>query len=219
MYQRATLIGTLDKDADNGAINNPTSLAGSSISASDRAAGRPKRAPSAKYIPVYHIELVRDRVIKVEPRPAIHNSDDVVAILRDELLHADREKLISLMLNTKNVVIGLDVVSVGSLSASIAHPREIFKSAILKNAAAIILVHNSCGAAHELCARIIAAAFLRMADLKISRGCAMLADRLPTETTSMPITTFLVFSIRLTSFSRSAWRSSSRRIATTSSEL
>src|SRR5439155_10208339 len=84
MYQRATLIGTLDKDADNGAINNPTSLAGSSISASDRAAGRPKRAPSAKYIPVYHIELVRDRVIKVEPRPAIHNSDDVVAILRDE---------------------------------------------------------------------------------------------------------------------------------------
>ena len=142
MYQRATLIGTLDKDADNGAINNPTSLAGSSISASDRAAGRPKRAPSAKYIPVYHIELVRDRVIKVEPRPAIHNSDDVVAILRDELLHADREKLISLMLNTKNVVIGIDVVSVGSLSASIAHPREIFKSAILKNAAAIILVHN-----------------------------------------------------------------------------
>src|SRR5213083_1895939 len=141
MYQnRATLIGTLGKAADNGSTNNPTSLAGSS--GSDRAAGQPKRGPSKKYIPVYHIELVRDRLIKVEPRPAIHNSDDVVAILRDELLHADREKLISLMLNTKNVVIGIDVVSVGSLSASIAHPREIFKSAILKNAAAIILVHN-----------------------------------------------------------------------------
>ena len=139
--KRAPLIGTLDKDTDNGDTNNP-SLAGSPGSGSDRVAGQPKRGPSKKYIPVYHIELVRDRVIKVEPRPAIHNSDDVVAILRDELLHADREKLISLMLNTKNVVIGLDVVSVGSLSASIAHPREIFKSAILKNAAAIILVHN-----------------------------------------------------------------------------
>ena len=96
--KRATLIGTLDKAADSCATNNP-SLAGSSGSRSDRAAGQPKRGPSKKYIPVYHIELVRDRVIKVEPRPAIHNSDDVVAILRDELLHADREKLISLMLN------------------------------------------------------------------------------------------------------------------------
>jgi DNA repair protein RadC len=46
------------------------------------------------------------------------------------------------MLNAKNVVIGMDIVSVGSLSASIAHPREIFKSAILKNAAAVILAHN-----------------------------------------------------------------------------
>ena len=125
MYQnRATLIGTLGKAADNGATNNPTSLAGSSGSRSDRAVGsQPKRGPSKKYIPVYHIELVRDRVIHVEPRTAIHNPDDVVAILRDELLQADREKLICLMLNTKNVVIGMDIVSVGSLSASIGHPR------------------------------------------------------------------------------------------------
>ena len=49
----------------------------------------------------------------------------------------------------KNVVIGVDIVSVGSLSASIGHPREIFKAAILKNAAAIILAHNSCAASHE----------------------------------------------------------------------
>ena len=143
MYQnRATLIGTLGKAADNGGTNNPTSLAGSSNSGGDRAAGQPKRGPSKKYIPVYHVELVRDRVIQVEPRTAIHNPDDVVAILRDELLQADREKLICLMLNTKNVVIGMDIVSVGSLSASIGHPREIFKAAILKNAAAIILAHN-----------------------------------------------------------------------------
>ena len=124
MYQnRATLIGTLGKAADNGSTNNPTSLAGSSNSGGDRAAGQPKRGPSKKYIPVYHVELVRDRAIQVEPRTAIHNPDDVVAILRDELLQADREKLICLMLNTKNVVIGMDIVSVGSLSASIGHPR------------------------------------------------------------------------------------------------
>ncbi len=78
---------------------------------------------SAKYIPVYHVELVRDRLIKVEPRPSIHNPDDIVAILQDELLKADREKLVCLMLNAKNVVIGMDIVSIGSLTASIAHPR------------------------------------------------------------------------------------------------
>jgi DNA repair protein RadC len=97
---------------------------------------------SARYIPVYHVELVRDRSIKVEPRPSIHNPDDVVAILRDELLRADREKLVCLMLNTKNAVIGMDIVSVGTLTASLASGREIFKSAILANAASIILSHN-----------------------------------------------------------------------------
>ena len=101
-----------------------------------------KLVPSTRYIPVYHIELVRDRSIKIEPRSAIHNSDNVVAILRDEVLNADREKLVCLMLNTKNVVIGMDVVSLGTLTMSVAHPREIFKSAILKNAASIILGHN-----------------------------------------------------------------------------
>ena len=101
-----------------------------------------KPTASLRYIPVYHVELVRDRSIKAEPRPSIHNSDDVVAMLQDELLTADREKLICLMLNAKNVVIGMDIVSVGSLTSSVAHPREIFKSAILKNAASIILSHG-----------------------------------------------------------------------------
>lgn len=97
---------------------------------------------ASRYIPVYHVELVRDRSIKVEPRPSIHNPDDVVTILQDELLKSDREKLVCLFLNTKNVIIGMDIVSIGSLTASIAHPREIFKAAILKNAASIILSHG-----------------------------------------------------------------------------
>jgi DNA repair protein RadC len=45
----------------------------------------------------------------------------------------------------KNVVIGMDIVSIGTLTASIAHPRKIFKSAILKNAASIILSHHPSG--------------------------------------------------------------------------
>ncbi|MBI4446546.1 MAG: hypothetical protein HY645_11635 [Acidobacteria bacterium] len=112
-----------------------------------------RRRLSRSYIPVYHVELVRDRTIQTGPRTAVHNADDVVEILRDELLRADREKLICLILNAKNVIVGMDIVSVGSLTSSIAHPREIFKAAILKNAAAIILSHGHplCRALHNGC--------------------------------------------------------------------
>jgi DNA repair protein RadC len=101
-----------------------------------------KRSPSTKYIPVYHIELVRDRGIKLEPQTAIQSVANVVAILEDELVPADREKLICLILNARHILIGLEIVSIGTLTASLAHPREIFKGAILKNAAGIILAHN-----------------------------------------------------------------------------
>jgi DNA repair protein RadC len=46
------------------------------------------------------------------------------------------------MVNRKNEVIGINTVSVGSLSASIVSPREVFKPAILANAAALICAHN-----------------------------------------------------------------------------
>ena len=47
-----------------------------------------------------------------------------------------------MLLNTKNHVIGWHVVSIGSLTASVVHPREVFAPAILHHAAAIILFHN-----------------------------------------------------------------------------
>jgi len=141
--KRATSNPSLFEAADSGTINNATSTA--------IPAGQSKRATSKQYIPVYRIELVRERTIKVEPRRAVHNSDDVVVILKDELLKADRERLICLMLNSKNVIIGMDVVSVGTLTQSCAHPGELYKAAILSNAAVIILVHNLCRALHKLC--------------------------------------------------------------------
>jgi DNA repair protein RadC len=47
-----------------------------------------------------------------------------------------------MLLNTKNRVLGLETVSIGSLNASLVHPREVFKKAIQRSAAAIILMHN-----------------------------------------------------------------------------
>ncbi len=55
---------------------------------------------------------------------------------------ARKEHFLALHLNTRQVVVGEDLVSVGSLNASLVHPREVFRSAILESAASLILVHN-----------------------------------------------------------------------------
>ena len=54
----------------------------------------------------------------------------------------DREAFWVLLLDGKNKVIGINVVAVGSLTACLVHCREVYKPAIVGNAAAIVLVHN-----------------------------------------------------------------------------
>lgn len=72
----------------------------------------------------------------------IRNSTDVYNLLRDQARSWDREHFVVIPLTAKNEVIGLHTVSIGSLSASVVHPREVFKVAILENAAAVIVAHN-----------------------------------------------------------------------------
>lgn len=54
----------------------------------------------------------------------------------------DKEHLVAVLLNTKLRMIGYHVVSVGSLNEAVAHPREIFRAAILAGAYALLLMHN-----------------------------------------------------------------------------
>ena len=54
----------------------------------------------------------------------------------------DKEHLVAVLLNTKMRMIGYHIVSVGSLNEAIAHPREIFRAAILGGAYALVLMHN-----------------------------------------------------------------------------
>ncbi len=63
-------------------------------------------------------------------------------MVKDELISSDRERFLSVMLTSKNHLIGVETVSVGSISSAIIKPRDVFKSAILANAASIILCHN-----------------------------------------------------------------------------
>lgn len=75
---------------------------------------------------------------------SIRGPEDAVNAI-NTILNLDNEAqevLVTLMLNTKNDIIGVQEITRGSLSASIVHPREVFKAAILHNAASIILAHN-----------------------------------------------------------------------------
>ncbi len=72
----------------------------------------------------------------------ILSSKDASIVLENNLRGLNKEHFIILMLNTKNFLLGVETVSIGSLNSSIVHPRELFKSAINKSAAAIILAHN-----------------------------------------------------------------------------
>ena len=67
---------------------------------------------------------------------------DAFQLVRHEVAHLDHEEAWILCLNTKNLVITNIKVSVGSLSAAIVHPREVFKKSILRSAASIIFYHN-----------------------------------------------------------------------------
>lgn len=58
------------------------------------------------------------------------------------IAESDREHFVVVCLDTKHQSISIEIISVGSLNFCTVHPREIFKGAILSNAAAILLAHN-----------------------------------------------------------------------------
>src|SRR5881296_3675950 len=92
-------------------------------------------------VPIYRIALVREGAMPSD-EDRIHNSGTVNRLLQRYLPDADREHFVVILLDQKHGVIGINTVSVGSLTASIVKPREVFKPAILANAAAIICGHN-----------------------------------------------------------------------------
>ena len=84
------------------------------------------------------VELIREGPSK---KIYIKSPKDAVKQL-SEYSKRDREHLLCIYLNTKNRILGIEVVSIGILNSSICHPREVFKGAILASAKSIILAHN-----------------------------------------------------------------------------
>ncbi|MBX3325922.1 MAG: JAB domain-containing protein [Nitrospira sp.] len=89
------------------------------------------------YIPRFRISLVREtRGTYTEQK--LSSSADADRLLRPMLQDLDREHFIVIGLDAKNAVIGMNTVSIGSLTLAIVYPREVCKPLILMNAAGFI---------------------------------------------------------------------------------
>ncbi len=109
----------------------------------------PRKAPSAKLqsgqhayaIPRYRVMLVKESL--GHPSPVkIMDSQNAYRLLAPLFDGLDREHFMVVGLDAKHAIIGVNTVSIGSVTLSIVHPREVFKPAILMNASAVILAHN-----------------------------------------------------------------------------
>ena len=98
--------------------------------------------------PVKPYRLPRYRITHVceetgtGPLEALHTSIAAALLLRPCFEGLDREHFLVCGLDAKHRIIGINIVSMGSLTLAIVHPREVFKPLILMNAAAFICAHN-----------------------------------------------------------------------------
>jgi len=93
----------------------------------------------------YELEVVNIRLVN-EPSwyssESLDNPDKIAEFMSKELKSYDREVFCVLNLTTSAKVINMNIVSMGTINASLVSAREVFKSSILANAAFIIAVHN-----------------------------------------------------------------------------
>ena len=71
----------------------------------------------------------------------VRSPEDFYKTFKD-MATLDREVFKTVFLNTRNRIIGSDITSIGTLTANLVHPREVFRRAVVYNAAALIVAHN-----------------------------------------------------------------------------
>jgi DNA repair protein RadC len=93
-------------------------------------------------LPIVRVRLEQDRAIGKE---SVNTQDKAVEYIIREFADLDREVFMILNLDTALRPINLNVVSMGTLSETMVHPREVFKASILSNASSVICIHNHPG--------------------------------------------------------------------------
>ncbi len=91
----------------------------------------------------YTLKMIKENSVLYEV-PIIKSPVEVYQVAKQLLaLHEKPEEHFCILcLNIKNKIVGVHTISIGSLNASIVHPREVFKAAILNNANGIVCLHN-----------------------------------------------------------------------------
>lgn len=102
---------------------------------------KPQTGQHVYAIPRYRVMLVKESLARPSP-VRIMDSQTAYRLLVPLFDGLDREHFMVVGLDAKHAVIGVNTVSIGSVTLSIVHPREVFKPAILMNANAVILAHN-----------------------------------------------------------------------------
>lgn len=95
----------------------------------------------AKRVNIISLKLVKEHSF-LYPERNVKSPDDAYKLLKQFLVDVDREYFLVVCLDTKNQPTAINVCHIGSLNASIVHPREVLKPAILSNSASIIVAHN-----------------------------------------------------------------------------
>ena len=90
----------------------------------------------------YRLALVREGSIPTTWDKTVREAGDVARLMAPLLADLDRETFWVVMLDGKNRVIGVNLVSIGTLNAALVHPRELAKALILANSASAIVVHQ-----------------------------------------------------------------------------
>ncbi len=93
----------------------------------------------------HELKVVSIRLVDEPPlfsKIPVRSTQDAVQVMAKELQKYDRELFCILNLQTNGMVINMNVVSMGTLNTAVVSPREVFKTAILSNAASILLLHN-----------------------------------------------------------------------------
>lgn len=88
------------------------------------------------------IELGRRLSVECPINRSIKSPLDIVEYLMEDMRYLLQEHFKVVLLNTKNKIISIEKITIGTVNASLVHPREVFKSAIKKSCTAMILVHN-----------------------------------------------------------------------------
>ena len=97
-------------------------------------------AEGKKGLDFVSIRLKKERTLREDV--TIDSPDAAIDFIRDELGDYDRELFIVLNINNAGIPVNASITSIGDQSGTVVHPREVFKTAMLSSASAVILMHN-----------------------------------------------------------------------------